>query len=297
MRVLVVGGDSRIGRLVGARLRSMGCDVNLTTRRSEQIGSTPDWHYLELAALDETAVEALPDCDVAIFSAAITRMRDCREEPQLSYRTNVAAPVMVAQRVQRTGGRVFLLSTNAVFDGSQPRRSAFDRPDGLTVYGKQKAEAERKFREISSNAVILRMSKVVEHAPPLFQSWASRLVAGDPITPFSDMVLAPVPIDDAVRAICHIATHGNEGIYQISADHDVGYVEAARAIARALGANSDLIKPASARVHGIPVEELNKFTSLDSSRLQNEMLIGPIDPIEAVLQSIDQSRIHGRTVV
>jgi dTDP-4-dehydrorhamnose reductase len=107
----------------------------------------------------------------------------------------------------------------------------------------------------------------------LFQSWIRELKAGKVIHPFSDMIMAPVPLSFAVKVLLEVAGRRVPGIFQVSAIQDVSYAEAAQHIAYKLGADIELVQPTSYRESGVGFSPLN--TSLDASRLVDLDLRAP----------------------
>lgn len=272
MKALVIGSDGMIGRRLTPALRSAGWRAHGTTRRSADGG---DLLRLDLADPQCVAVR-LPPADVAFFCAAITRFSACDSDPTLARQVNVFSPVALAERLVAAGTRVILLSSIAVYDGKEPRVPAERPVNPNSLYGRLKAEAEQAFLAFGSAASIVRLTKVLAPDMPLFNGWIDALAKGLPVNAFEDSGLAPVSIGAAVDILVRIAADAGGGTYQASARDDITYVEAARRIAQRLGASPDLVRSESGAERGIPAEQLRRFSSLDTTRV--DRLIGKAAP-------------------
>lgn len=282
-RHLVVGADSRIGLHLAHHLATRGEDVTGTTRRPRQ-GPTAlaKSAFLDLADPDGWAP---PACDVVYLIAAMARLAQCRNDPQMSRRVNVDGAVLVARKCLEAGARrIVFLSSDKVFDGSRPRAGADDPVSPRSVYGMQKADAERRLLGLGPAVTILRLSKVIEPTDVLFSGWIADLGAGRPITPFADLWLAPVAIGKVVDALRGLAVADCPGVFQLSGREDVSYVEAAHWIAARLGADARLVLPSTAAEHGVPPEDRPRHTTLATDRIEAVLGLRPEDP-ESELRS------------
>ena len=272
MKALVIGSDSLIGRRLTPALRSAGWQAHGTTRRSADGG---DLLRLDLADPQCVAVR-LPPVDVAFFCAAVTRFSDCDADPTLARQVNVLSPVALADRLVAAGTRAILLSSIAVYGGEEPRVPAERPVNPNSLYGRLKAEAEQAFLAFGSAASIVRLTKVLAPEMPLFNGWIDALAKSIPVNAFEDTGLAPVSIAAAVDILVRVAADADGGIYQASACDDVTYVEAALHIAQRLGASPALVRSDLGAGRGVPVEQLRRFSSLDTTRV--DRLTGKVAP-------------------
>lgn len=272
MKALVIGSDSMIGRRLTPALRNAGWQVYGTTRRSVDGG---DLLRLDLADPQCVAVR-LPPVDVAFFCAAITRFSDCDADPTLARQVNVLSPVALAERLVAAGTRAILLSSIAVYDGEEPRVPSERPVNPNSFYGRLKAGAEQAFLAFGRAASIVRFTKVLAPEMPLFNGWIDALAEGLPVSAFEDTGLAPVSIEAAVDILVRVAADVDGGIYQASARDDITYVEAARHIAQRLGASPALVRSDLGAERGIPAEQLRRFSSLDTTRV--DRLTGKVAP-------------------
>jgi dTDP-4-dehydrorhamnose reductase len=266
---LVVGGDSLVGAAVLAELDRVGIRALGTTRRPARAG--PGRPLLDLASADRWNLPTR--VDVAVLCAAIARQADCRRDPAGSYNVNVTATSALAKKLADSGAFIVFASSNAVFDGLQPHRLPEDATDPRSEYGRQKAVAEKEV--LSLGAGIVRLTKVFGATVPLFEGWLSSLRSHQPIHPFADMVMAPVPAEFAAQALLAVGRRRAAGITQVSGQVDVTYADAAGFGARLTESDQQLVQPVSYRSAGIEPQDVPEHTTLDTTRLRDELCLEP----------------------
>jgi dTDP-4-dehydrorhamnose reductase len=225
--MLVVGADGTIGRALAERFSADGYNVVRTTRMT-----------LDLAhdAVNWTP----PPARVAILCAAITSQEKCRQDPAASRAVNVEATLALAEKLIRQGTHVVFPSTNFVLSGLHSHQAADEPYAPRTEYARQKAEVEQRLRQLPGTCVV-RFTKIFGCGVPLLRAWCEALHRGQPIRPFSDMPMAPVPLEFAAKALAAVATARAAGIVQVSAAEDITYAAAARFMAQRLGAGEELV--------------------------------------------------------
>lgn len=281
---LVVGSDSLIGGALQQRLRTAGQLVVGTTRRRAKL----DEHSVYLDLLDAPEKWQPPSrVTVAIVCAGVTRLQACEKDPVMSAKINVEAMSALIKNLVNRHLFVIYLSTNQVFDGSKPFRPAGDPVSPQTEYGRQKAAAERGVLSCGESTAIVRFTKVLEPNPPLFSSWIEAMRNGKEIHPFSDMTMAPVPVALAAEGLHRVAQARSPGVFQMSADKDISYEQAARHLARGIAVSEDLVQPSMAGKSGLVPGSLPLHTTLDTIRFRDEFGIAPPNAwrvIDSVLQ-------------
>ena len=107
LKILIVGGDSLIGGAIASYYRKRGeCVIPTTRRKTHAQGG---WINLDLkAAMETDQWPELPDADIWIICAAITRMSSCREDQATSRIVNVDAPVELARQAELNGVMVII---------------------------------------------------------------------------------------------------------------------------------------------------------------------------------------------
>jgi dTDP-4-dehydrorhamnose reductase len=265
---LIVGADGQIGRSLSQYLSSKGQAVVETTRRIE----TRSTSRIRLDLADDPSSWQLPSkLSVAYFCAAVSSLDECRQHPDRSARVNVRHTVTLAEMSIERGAFVVFLSTDRVYDGSVPFRRPEDPVCPQTEYGRQKAEAERQLLSLGERVAIVRLTKVLGQNVSLLHQWVNALKNGEIIHPFSDMVMAPVPLMFSIEVLRRVAERQLSGIVQVSGSEDVSYARIAERIAEKLGVSSTLVQPSLASAAKLSLEHIPLHTTLDSTRLREEL--------------------------
>jgi len=274
---LVVGADSEAGSAVLRHLATLGQPALGTTRRRENLG--PDHPWLDLADLDERW--SPPEgTTAAVICAARSRLADCAADPSGTSFLNVDQTTRLATRLSQLGIYTLFLSSNQVFDGQHPLVAPRTPVCPVSEYGRQKAAGEAKIMVAGAEgggAGILRLSRVLGPATPTTAKWAAAVLCGEPINAFSDMVLAPVPIEVVASAVCHLLADSATGTFQLSGPQDVSYAEFARALVGALDGPLELVREQSSASADLPVGSTPRHTTLDSTELRARYGIAPPD--------------------
>lgn len=279
MHALVLGIDGAIGGALAEALVRRGWRVTGTSRRAG--GAAPDHERLPLDLADPAGWPDLPRADAVFLCAAMTRQAACRDEPALAARVNRDAPLRLAEMMAGADGRLLFLSTSAVFDGSVPNRDAGDPTCPLNEYGRLKVEAEAGILARPGGTVV-RLTKVLHAGLPLFRGWLDALRGGATVRAFADLTMAPIALADAVDGLVRIGESGETGLFQLSASHDISYLDAARHFAQRLDVPGCRVESASAASAGIPDSDRPAATSLDTGRFARLSGMQPPDPFDVI---------------
>jgi len=269
---LVVGADGLIGRALADHLASTGTSVVQTTRRLDTTSKRRV--FLDLT---EDVSDWRPPCQVSVayLCAAVSTVDHCRRDPIQSAIVNVHNTVALAKALVASGTFVIFPSTTLVYDGSVPFRKEDDPVCPVAIYGVQKAEAEKKLLAMGNSVVVVRLSKVLNPNLPLVKGWIQALRSNKPIYAFSDKVMAPVSLSFAIDVLHRIGQVCPPGIIQVSGEKDVTYEQVARYVAQRIGTSPDLVQSMTAREAGLHPEAVPLHTTLDTTRLREELGIEP----------------------
>lgn len=256
---LIIGGDSTIGSALHRKLLARGVEAYATSRRRNSA-----YHYLDLAD-DPVTWQELPRTDIAYICAATTKLDECEKDPAGTARVNVEHMSELSQRLQANGTHVIFLSTNQVFDGEKPFRTASEAPSPRNEYGRQKAAFEKALLASDKSAAVLRLTKVIAAPLPLLAHWEIALKNAQCVEAFDDLRFAPLPLSTTLEALVELGQKQNTGIFHLSGSEDISYAGIARALAKRIGADEDLVKPISATTKGIPQTFLPKHGTLETS--------------------------------
>jgi dTDP-4-dehydrorhamnose reductase len=216
---LIIGVDGMIGSALAQEATRRRMPWQGTSRRPGA-----HWH-LDLA--DPPEKWQLPEhADIAILCAARTRIADCEAKPDETRAINVTATIALAKRLNAVGTRVAFLSTNQVFPPNLPEPADENTPVApVTEYGRQKAEAERLIRELSTKNSIIRLTKVVSPSHGLLAEWRALLTSGRPVHAYTNLFLHPAPIDKVAKSILEYLFCGGFGIIHVGAEKSLSYFD------------------------------------------------------------------------
>jgi dTDP-4-dehydrorhamnose reductase len=206
--LLLLGAAGQVGREVAALPPPAGLRVVAVTRA-------------ELDLTDRSAVAALvAACEPAVIvnAAAYTAVDRAESEPELARTVNADAPGWIADAAAAAGAALIHMSTDYVFDGNAAEPYREDHPASpLGVYGRTKAEGERRIREATDAHVILRTAWVFGARGQNFARTMIRLARSRPLvkvvadqqgTPTSAAMLAAAIMAIAARIAAHNPAYG-----------------------------------------------------------------------------------------
>ncbi len=268
--ILVVGADGLIGQALVTNWAHK--DILKTTRQPDNLSKN---RILLDLSQDISDWQPADQISVAFLCAAVTSLERCRTEPKQSSQVNIGNTVALAKKLVANGTFVIFLSTNLVYDGLIAWQASNMATCPHTEYGRQKAEAEKQLLALGNSVSIVRLTKVFGPKPGLLTGWMQSLQKDELIHPFSDMVLAPIPLSFTVNVLRRLAEVKQAGIMQLSAKEDVTYAQVALYIAERIGADPKLIQPISSAQANLNLEAVSKHTTLDTTELQQLLNLKP----------------------
>ncbi len=219
-------------------------------------------------------------------------MRRSPPAPAAGRRPNVERTLRLADLLRGRGAHVVFPSSNLVFDGSRPRTPADARPAPRTDYGRQKADAERRLLA-EGQATVVRFGKVLAPGAAWLRQWGEALLRGEPVCPFHDMVVSPVPLAFAAEVLARTGECRPGGVIQVTGEQDVTYAAVAYRLADRLGAARSLVRPCSFATRGLPPEMAPRNTTLDVGRLGSALGLVP-PPVWATIDAAIEGTFDAR---
>ena len=208
------------------------------------------------------ALVALTHQDIDILDAArtaqmLTRLRPthvlntaawnlvdrAEDEPRAAFALNGDAVGTLAATCERLGAALVHFSTDYVFDGAKRAPYAEDdAPNPLSAYGESKLAGERLARERCSRAFVIRVAALFGIARSSGKGGSNfpetmlrAAAAGRPLRVVADQVTAPSYTVDVARAVWHVLTTAQPGVYHVSGSGETTWYEFAREIFRCEG--------------------------------------------------------------
>jgi dTDP-4-dehydrorhamnose reductase len=234
--LLITGATGTLGRAFARACEQRGLSYRLLGRGEMDIA---DAEQVE-CTMDTLAPWAV------VNTAGYVRV-DCAErEPDLCRRENATGAALLAAACASRGIALLTFSSDLVFDGA--KRSPYVERDAtapLNVYGRSKAEAERRVLEAHAGALVVRTSAFFgpwdEHN---FVTHALRALASGRAFPAADDVtVSPTYVPDLVDACLDLLIDGERGLWHLANTGGVTWAELARLAAEQAGLDALLVEP------------------------------------------------------
>ncbi|HTH62775.1 MAG TPA: SDR family oxidoreductase [Paraburkholderia sp.] len=292
-KVAVIGASGLLGRaLVDELAATSGWQVAQTAFRRAAPHRTP------LDIRDAHAVARYIDReapDAIVIAAAERRPDVCEQDPQAARALNVDAVRTIATAARRHGAWVLSISTDYVFDGTDPPYRCDDAPNPLNAYGRSKLEGERALFDATDAGLVLRLPLLYGPIVDWRESAVTSLVpaiaasARDGAKPaVMDAYATRYPtftpdVACVIRELLARRAQGNPvcGIAQWSGDEPMTKHDIAQRLAAALGLSARLV----AQTSPADATPRPRDCHLDASRLE-ALGIGRPTPFDAGIRAV-----------
>ncbi|MBN3763134.1 SDR family oxidoreductase [Burkholderia sp. Ac-20365] len=154
-KVAVIGASGLLGRAIVDELVQQRDWQLVQTTFSRSAAQS-----VRLDIRDPDAVAQFVDRerpDAIVIAAAERRPDVCEHDPALARALNVDAVRAIASAARRHGAWVLSISTDYVFDGTQPPYLYNAAPSPINAYGRSKLEGERALAESTDLGCVLRL--------------------------------------------------------------------------------------------------------------------------------------------
>jgi dTDP-4-dehydrorhamnose reductase len=238
MRLLVFGGWGQLGADIASvaagryeLVRPPHGEVDVTHRESVH------------AAIGEHRPDAV------INAAAFHKTEECERRPLTAFEVNVVGAVNVARSCREYGARCVYVSSDYVFEGSNPHGYAEDDPTGpVNLYGISKAAAERAVRIDCPDSLVVRGSSLFGHAGSsgkggnFVETMLAKAAEGNPISVVDDLFFAPSATHDmADRILLLLERRVPPGTYHVANTGSCSWYQFARKIFELAGMGAVLL--------------------------------------------------------
>jgi dTDP-4-dehydrorhamnose reductase len=256
MRILVLGARGMLGT-----------DLLKKWRSDEVIpGGSADADLRDFAQVEKLIQKVRPDW--IILSAAYTDVDGCEKNPDLAFAVNSAGVENVSRAAESTGARVFMVSTDYVFDGRGTRPYETSDPIApLNIYGASKAAGEEALRRYSSAWCIGRTSWLFGVNGPSFPEKILHAAQTRPeLSVVNDQIGSPTYTHDLACAIRDLVRKDVRGTVHITNEGSCSWFDFAREILAQSGRGSVPIHPITTDQSARPARRPN-YSVLSSASL------------------------------
>ena len=175
---------------------------------------------------------ALPP-SLVIHCAALSRVGDCHDDPQLAEKLNVAG----TRHLCELAGNIPLLffSTDLVFDGLKGNYGESDLVHPLTIYAETKVRAEEAVLRNPRHSVV-RVSLNAGVSPSGNRSFTEDMrrawERGQTLNLFTDEFRNPIPASVTARAIWELVLLNRPGLYHLAGSERLSRWEIGQLLAK-----------------------------------------------------------------
>lgn len=215
--------------MLGSELSKM-----LETRGVECLGTDRDVNILDQEALEAFAFGK--HISLIVNCAAYTAVDKAEDEEEIAFKLNAQGPENLANLAKKMHADLIHISTDYVFDGKATVPYKEDDPiSPIGVYGRTKAEGEKRIQAADPDAIIIRTAWLYGQYGKNFVSTMLGLMNGkSEISVVADQYGSPTWAHDLAEAICTIADHmaPAAGIYHFTGEGTTTWYEFACEIQR-----------------------------------------------------------------
>lgn len=184
----------------------------------------PEWdvHGLTRAELDLTDHAAVERAwrrlkpRAVIHCAALSRTKDCEQNPELARRINAEATAHLAA-LSKDIPFIFL-SSGEVFDGTGGWYRESDRANPINIYGKNKLEAEQSVLQNPGHTVVrivLTAGTSLNGDRSFVEDMCRAATVGRSMTLYADEYRCPLPAGTIARAVWELNGKNAPGLYHL----------------------------------------------------------------------------------
>ena len=256
--ILVLGAGGTLGHAFARICDARGIACRAASRADVDIAD---------AASVEAALKKYSPWAV-VNAAGYVRVDQAECQTLACFRENALGPEVLATLCAKRDIPLLTFSSDLVFDGASATPYVeSDKPAPLNVYGRSKAEAERRVLTRYPEALVIRTSAFFgpwdEHN---FVTTALRaLRSRQPFHAASDIVVTPTYVPDLVNVSLDLLIDRCNGLWHLSNGEALTWAEFARRAARTAGVRTDTLAPCSSTGLNLPARR-PRYSALASSR-------------------------------
>ena len=232
MRILITGAAGQLGQ-------------DLVPAFADHDVVACDHGRLDLADRDSVlqVIDAVRP-DAIVHAGAWTAVDACEADPDRAYGVNALGTRWVAQAARLTGAHVLYVSTDYVFDGTNPNPyTEWDDPNPTSVYGRSKLGGEREMAAVPG-ATVIRVSWVCGMHGSNMVKTALRLAGErDQLAFVDDQRGCPTFTDDLAGMIRRLVVARLPGLFHVTNQGETTWYRFVRDVFIAAGLDPERVRP------------------------------------------------------
>ena len=247
MKSYIVGASGQVGGAIyNALIASQDESLVVGTYSKNK---PPHLELCHLDITDEKACLKLLDGEAGhvYLASSYTNVDGCEKDPEFSHLVNVQGASYIVEAARKFAHKLIYFSSEYVFDGKDGPYDEEALPSPISVYGRDKVEAERLVLSLA-DALVLRTT-VVYGREWQGKNFVLRLIktlreGNAMMVPF-DQVGSPTYAPSLAEAAIALARCGEKGIFNTAGQSRVSRYQFALDAAEVFALDGSLIKPVS----------------------------------------------------
>lgn len=202
------------------------------------------WKLDVPAACDALVDQLAPD--IIVNCAAMTNIETCEAKPKAAHFANSKLPMWLARASAKQGCKFIHISTDHLFDGTQPFWKTGDIPNALNVYGVSKAVGEQSVLREDPKALVIRTNFFgwgPVHKPSFSDFILNRLRMGQDVKLFEDAYFTPIYAPDLVNLVHELSDKGSHGVFHAIGSERMSKFEFGQRLAKSFDCDISRVKP------------------------------------------------------
>jgi len=267
-RVLITGASGLLGTAVVEHFRNNSTPVLALAHNN----AFPGMRVIDLLDIQAVAGLESEDWDAVVNCAAYRSPDFCEDARDKTLQLNGKMPGVLAAIAAKRSARMVHISTDYVFDGTNPPYSEGDETNPVNYYGEAKLAGERAVMEAYPSAVVLRVPALYGEPPApvessMIEEGITAATSGEPSSHDDKIVRFPTYTGDVAAVISFLLNSDFTGIVHASGGESVTRYEWALAIAGMLGTDTSFISIMATAPQRKATRPLN--SQLDTAKLED----------------------------
>ena len=213
-KILVIGGSGYVGKNFGLTIPNK---YFLKTRYSKK-NSNFVFFDLRYSSLDDISID-YNEYSHVIIAAGMVKFNEISDNLVESRRINIDCTKQLIEEIVKKGLVPVFISSESVFDGRNGNYAESQEPNPVFEYGRHKYAVEQHIKKITSNYLIIRLSKVFDsivNGETLIMDWLTKINKNEDIFCADDNVFTPIHIDDVIMYIEKLIKINAIGLFHAS---------------------------------------------------------------------------------
>ncbi len=280
-KYLVLGGTGFLGTYITQNLD----DASVVHTSGRKLNQVDDGQLrLEINRYSEKELDMIfcqYSFSYVINCVALADIELCEKFPEDADWLNRGLPSLLARLSLKHNFKLIHISTDAVFDGSKPKRTENDSPKPTNVYATTKYQGELEVLGYNPSSLVARVNFVGKSPTQksLFDFFLKNLSGSKKVQGYSNLYFTPLWVTETARIVIDLASKSASGIFHVAGSNRISKYEFGCLVADHLNIDKSFVEP---------VEFLNPkekpIRSLDLS-LSNDKL----KSTGIVLQELEES--------